>query len=84
MGKVAQIHAKDPFGNTITVNNEASAVAVNGFINGFLGYQPSILDIQKVADTDHHVIVQACAAALCMFSEAPGGVPQSGVAPRFL
>jgi tetratricopeptide (TPR) repeat protein len=77
MGKVAQIHAKDPFGNTITVNDEASAAAVNGFINGFLGYQPSILDIQKVADTDHHLIVQACAAALCMFSEAPGGVPQA-------
>ena len=71
------ITASDPFGNPISLQHEASAAAVAGFVNGFLGYRPSILDVLAAAEQDHSLIVQACAATLWMFSESPAGPPQA-------
>lgn len=67
------IDALDPFGLPIRVRHPGSVAAVAGFITGFLGYTPRILDVLKVADSDDSVIVQACAAALQMFGEDAGG-----------
>lgn len=69
------IDARDPFGNPIRVQHEASVAAVAGFINGFLGYTPDILAVLAAAETDESLIVQACAAALQLFAEAPSGPP---------
>ncbi|HSW04200.1 tetratricopeptide repeat protein [Aquabacterium sp.] len=69
------IAARDPFGNPIRVQHEASVAAVAGFINGFLGYTPDILAVLAAAEADHSLIVQACAAALQMFAEAPSAPP---------
>lgn len=66
------IEAHDPFGLPVRVQHPDSAAAVAGFINGFLGYTPRILDVLKVADCDDSVLVQACAAALQMFGEDAG------------
>lgn len=63
------VEARDPFGLPIAVQQPGSAVAVNGFVEGFLGYTPRILEVLAVADSDHSLIVQACAAALQMFAE---------------
>ncbi|WP_088287226.1 tetratricopeptide repeat protein [Ideonella sp. A 288] len=67
--------AHDPFGNPLSLQHAASAAAVAGFVEGFLGYTPRILDVLAAAGQDESVIVQACAAALWMFSESPGGPP---------
>jgi tetratricopeptide (TPR) repeat protein len=64
---------QDRFGLPIHLARQDSAAAVDGFIEGFLGYQPSILDVLPAAKHDESVIVQAYAAALRLFSEAPGG-----------
>ena len=69
------IIANDPFGNPITLQQAASADAVAGFVEGFLGYQPTLLAVLGAAEHDHSLIVQACAAALQLFSESPAGVP---------
>jgi hypothetical protein len=69
--------AADPFGNPLTLQHADSAAAVGGFIDGFLGYRPSILDVLPAAERDDSLIVQACAAALWMFSESPAGPPKA-------
>ncbi len=74
MGR-AMVEALDPFGNAIHVQHETSAAAVADFINGFLGYEPRILAVLAAAEHDDSLIVQACAAALHLFSEAPSGPP---------
>ena len=71
------VHAQDPFGNAVTLQHPASAAAVAGFVDGFLGYQPSNLAILPAAETDHSLIVQTCAAVLWMFSESPAGPPKA-------
>ena len=73
----AMLQAPDPFGNLLTLQQPGSADAVNGFITGFLGYQPSILAVLPAADLDDSLVVQACAAALWMFSESPAGPPKA-------
>ncbi len=67
--------AHDPFGLPIHVQRPESAAAVAGFIEGFLAYEPRILDVLAAAEHDDSLIVQTCAAALQMFSEAPSGPP---------
>jgi len=67
------VDAHDPFGLPIRVQHPGSAAAVAGFINGFLGYTPRILDVLAAAEHDDSVIVQACAAALQMFAENAEG-----------
>ncbi|WP_395701899.1 tetratricopeptide repeat protein [Aquabacterium sp.] len=69
------IDAHDPFGLAVRVQRAESAAAVAGFVNGFLGYTPDILAVLPAAAQDDSLIVQACAAALQMFAEAPSGPP---------
>ena len=69
--------AFDPFGNPFQVQHEASAMAVNDFVEGFLGYTPRILAILPAAEHDASLIVQTCAAVLWMFSESPAGPPKA-------
>jgi tetratricopeptide (TPR) repeat protein len=73
----AAVLAQDPFGNALTLQHESSAAAVLGFAEGFLGYRPSILAILPAAESDLSPMVQACAAALWMFSESPAGPPKA-------
>lgn len=65
----------DPFGNPITVARPESTPAVGGFVAGFVGYTPRILEVLAAAEHDDSPIVQACTAALWMFSEAAAGPP---------
>ena len=67
------VEAQDPLGQLITVQHAASVAALAGFVDGFLGYRPSILAVLAAAEHDDSLIVQACAAALVLFSESPGG-----------
>ena len=71
------IAAHDPFGNAISVQRATSVAAVAGFVDGFLGYRPSILAVLAAAEHDDSLIVQACAAALQLFSESPSGFPRA-------
>ncbi len=71
------VQAQDLFGNALTLQRPDSVEAVNGFLGGFLGYTPSILAVLPAAEQDDSLVVQACAAALWMFSESPGGPPQA-------
>ena len=71
------VFALDPFGNAIGVQHAASVAAVGDFVEGFLGYQPRILAVLAAADADDSLIVQACAAALYLFSESPSGPPRA-------
>jgi len=71
------LRAHDPFGNAITVQQPASVAAVAGFVEGFLAYEPRILAVLQAAEHDDSLIVQACAAALWLFSEAPIGPPKA-------
>ena len=71
------IDALDPLGNAIRVQRPESVAALAGFVNGFLGYQRSILDVLAAAEKDDSLIVQVCAAALWMFSESPAGPPKA-------
>jgi len=73
----AMLQAQDPFGNLISLQQPGSAEAVNGFINGFLGYQPSILAVLPAAEVDNSLVVQTWAAVLWMFSESPAGPPKA-------
>ena len=71
------IPARDPFGNALSLQREDSAAAVAGFVEGFLGYTPRVLEVLGSAEHDASLVVQAAAAALWMFSEAPGGPPKA-------
>lgn len=71
------ITVEDPFGLPITVQTEAGAAAVNDFIRGFLGYEPRIAAVLDVAEHDAGLMVQACTAALHLFSESPAGAPRA-------
>lgn len=67
------IEADDPLGQSITVQHASSVAALAGFVDGFLGYRPSILAVLAAAEHDDSLTVQACAAALYLFGESPGG-----------
>ncbi|MBL8349968.1 MAG: tetratricopeptide repeat protein [Burkholderiaceae bacterium] len=69
--------AADPFGNALTLQHEASAAAMAGFVDGFIGYRPSILAVLGAAEHDESLAVQAAAAVLWLFSESPAGVPKA-------
>ena len=71
------IDALDPLGNAIRVQRPDSVAALAGFVDGLLGYRRCILDVLAAAEHDHSLIVQACAAALWMFSESPAGPPKA-------
>jgi tetratricopeptide (TPR) repeat protein len=67
--------ANDPFGLPVQVQQASSLAGVAGFIEGFLSYEPRILDVLAAAEQDESLIVQAYAAVLYMFSEAAMGPP---------
>lgn len=67
--------AQDPFGNPVWLQHAASEQPLHDFIEGFLAYEPRLLNILEAAEQDHSPLVQACAAALQMFSESPAGPP---------
>ena len=67
----------DPLGHAIRVQRPESVAALAGFVTGLLGYRRSVLDVLAAAAQDDSLIVQACAAALWMFSESPAGPPQA-------
>jgi hypothetical protein len=73
----AMFSTQDPFGNPLTLQHEASAAAMTGFINGFVGYRPSILAVLGAAEVDDSLVVQTCAAVLWLFSESPAGRPKA-------
>ena len=73
----AMIAARDPFGNPLQVQREASVAAIAGFVEGFLGYTPRVLEVLDSAEHDPSLIVQAAAAVLWMFSESPAGPPKA-------
>lgn len=66
---------QDPFGNPIRLQRSESAAGVAGFVEGLLGYEPRILDVLAAAEHDDSLVVQSCAAVLCLFSEAADGPP---------
>ena len=69
--------AQDPFGHPLTLQHEASAAAMTGFIDGFIGYRPSILAVLGAAEHDDSLVVQTGAAVLWLFSESPAGPPKA-------
>ena len=73
----ATVTALDAFGQTLTLQVDASAAAVADFGLGFIGYEPRVLAVLAAAEHDESTIVQACAAALWMFSESPAGRPKA-------
>ena len=56
--------AQDPFGNPLTLQHQASAAAMTGFVDGFIGYQPSILAVLGAAESDDSLVLQFCLAAM--------------------
>ena len=56
--------AHDPFGLPIHVQRPESAAAVDGFIEGFLAYEPRILDVLAAAEHDDSLIVQTLTSGL--------------------
>jgi hypothetical protein len=71
------VTALDPFGNPLSLQQPASAAAVCHFVEGFLAYEPRILQVLAAAEQDDSLIVQACAAVLWLFSESPVGPPRA-------
>ena len=71
------IDAADPLGNPIRVERESSVAAIGGFVEGFLAYEPRIIEVLAAAEQDESLIVQACAAVLCLFSESAAGAPKA-------
>ena len=71
------IDALDPLGNAVRVQRPESVAALAGFVDGLLGYRRCILDVLAAAEHDDSLIIQACAAALWMFSESPAGPPKA-------
>jgi hypothetical protein len=76
------IQTHDPFGNALTLQHEASAAAMTGFIDGFVGYRPSILAVLGAAESDESLVVQTGAAVLWLFSESPSGRPKARGPPH--
>lgn len=75
--RTAMHTAQDPFGHPLTLQHEASAAAMTGFIDGFIGYRPSILAVLGAAEQDDSLVVQTGAAVLWLFSESPAGPPRA-------
>ena len=46
------IQARDAFGNPLTLQHEASAAVMTGFVDRFVGYRPSILAVLGAAESD--------------------------------
>lgn len=60
----------DSLGNPVTLQDAASLVALNDFVEGVIACEARCVNIFQVADTDSSAIVQACCAALHLFAES--------------
>ena len=68
----------DGLGNPVSPGAATTLAAVDGFLTGFIGYTPRILEPLAAADKDPtHCLVNAYAGWLWMFSEAPQGPQQA-------
>lgn len=68
----------DFLGNPIAPGQAATREAVDGFIAGFIGYTPRILEVLGAADRDpESVLANAYAGWLWMFSESAQGLPEA-------
>jgi tetratricopeptide (TPR) repeat protein len=66
--------ASDYLGNPVSAGSPATLAAVDGFVAGFIGYTPRILEVLGAADADPgHCLANAYAGWLWMFSESPEG-----------
>lgn len=64
----------DFLGNPVTPGRAATRAAIDGFVAGFIGYDPRILEVLPAADEDPgHCLANAYAGWLWMFSESPAG-----------
>ena len=71
-------HVSDYLGNPVSAGAPGTLAAVDGFIEGFIGYTPRILEPLAAADADPgHCLVNAYAGWLWMFSESPEGPGQA-------
>jgi tetratricopeptide (TPR) repeat protein len=70
--------SSDYLGNPIAPAEAATREAVDGFIEGFIGYTPRILEVLGAADRDPgSVLANAYAGWLWMFSESVQGLPEA-------
>ncbi len=64
----------DYLGNPVTAGGAATLAAIDGFVAGFLGYEPRILEVLAAADADpDHCLANTYAGWLWMFAESPIG-----------
>ncbi len=67
-------HGRDYLGNPVSPGSAATLAAIDGFIGGFLGYDPRILEVLAAADgAPGHCLANAYAGWLWMFAESPAG-----------
>ena len=66
--------AADPFGNPLALADPASEPAVADFVEGFLACEARVANILAAAERDDSPLVQAYAAMLHLFAEAPEGI----------
>ncbi len=64
--------AVDVLGNPVALGDPSSLAGVDAFVDGFLACEARAVDVLGAAEHDDAPIVQACAAALHLFAEAPG------------
>lgn len=63
----------DPLGLPVHLADAASAEAVDDFVGGFIACEARVVNVLQAAEHDDSLYVQAAAAAVQMFAEAPGG-----------
>lgn len=61
----------DSLGNRVTLPDESSLAAVNDFVEGFIASEARAVNVLAAAGDDPSPMVQAYAAAVHMFAEAP-------------
>jgi len=65
----------DTLGNAITLADPASQQGINDFVDGFLRCEARVANVLQAGEHDESPYVQACCAALHMFSESGEGPP---------
>ena len=63
----------DSLGNPVYLEDPSSLSAVNNFVEGLIACEARAVNVLTVASTDRSPMVQACSAALHMFSESRNG-----------
>ena len=68
--------AIDALGNPVTLDDPAALSAIDAFVEGFISCEARAADVLAAAE-DRSPLVQACCAALHMFSESREGAPEA-------